>query len=68
MVLVFHFSTDPTKRPAVRLFGNYRHKRGYEAVIMEAFFHQADTFVIEFTAFVLLVVTAYQLIKHKLKP
>ena len=30
-------------------------------------FHAADSFIIELTALVLLVITAYQLIKHKLK-
>ena len=35
---------------------------------MESIFHQLDRFVIEATALVLLVITAYQLIKHKLKP
>ncbi len=34
---------------------------------MDAFFHAADSFVVELTGLVLLVITAYQLIKHKLK-
>jgi hypothetical protein len=35
---------------------------------MEKFFHEADGFVIELTGLILLIITAYQLIKHKLKP
>lgn len=34
---------------------------------MEELFHRADAFVIELTAFLLLVITSYQIIKHKFK-
>jgi hypothetical protein len=33
---------------------------------MEDFFHSADSFVIELTGLILLVITAYQIIKGKL--
>lgn len=35
---------------------------------MEELFHTADVFVIELIALLLLVITGYQIIKHKLKP
>jgi hypothetical protein len=35
---------------------------------VETFFHAADALVIRLTGLILLLITAYQLIKHKLKP